>query len=125
MKKMIFVLFICCFAGGAYFMANNGSKNFNTVDWETVSVAEVRFLIFLGADVNARNTYGITPLMLAASRNRNPAVIETLINAGADVNAKDQGGRTALMWARKHNKNSAVIDVLINASALGGSGGIP
>ena len=125
MKKIIFVLFVCCLAGGAYFMANGGSKNFNAVDWENVSVAEVKFLIFFGADVNARNTYGITPLMLAASRNRNPAVVETLINAGADVNAKDQGGRTALMWARKHNKNSAVIDVLVNATAFGEAGGIP
>ena len=114
MKVIIVVLLLCL--GGGYLAVSGGSKNFNKVDWETASVGELKFLILLGADVNARNTTGATPLMLAAARNRDPDVIKALINAGADVNAKDNAGRTPLIWARKYNKNGAVIEVLKEAT---------
>ena len=115
MKKFIFVLFLCCCAGVAYYV-KNGSGNFNNIDWETVSAGKLKILIVLGADVNARNTNGTTPLMLAAARNQNPAVIETLIESGADVNARDQNGRTPLMWAKKYNKNNAILELLTKAT---------
>ena len=45
-------------------------------------------LIQGGADVNAKNKDGLTPLMLAARQNSNPEVLRALMEAGADVNAK-------------------------------------
>lgn len=48
---------------------------------------EIKVAIEAGADVNARNENGSTPLHSAAY-NPNPAVITTLIKAGADVNAR-------------------------------------
>ena len=115
MKKIIFILFFAACSGAVYFVAKDGAGNFNDVDWETVSVGKLRVLIMLGADVNARNTNGATPLMLAAARNKDPAVIEALIDMGANINTKDNNGRTPLMWARRFNKNPAVIDALIKA----------
>jgi ankyrin repeat protein len=49
-------------------------------------------LIKQGADVNARNNEGETPLMTTYSLD----VMKLLVASGADVHAKDSGGKTAL-----------------------------
>ena len=64
-------------------------------------------LIAGGADVNAKSTKGVTPLMIAAAHD-NPPLIGLLIQAGADVNAKTPDGKTALDIA-KSNQNTAAI----------------
>ena len=81
----------------------------------------VRLLIEAGAEVNVKNEYYETALILAA-KNAHTVVVETLINAGADMNAKDHFGRTPLMWAicRGH---ATVVNMLLKAGAR--SGGIP
>ncbi|WP_409152637.1 ankyrin repeat domain-containing protein [Fretibacterium fastidiosum] len=76
----------------------------------------VRQLIQAGADVNAKNEYGWTPLMIAAIENT-PEVLKVLIEAGADVNAKDRNGLTPLMHAAGHNTNPEVLKVLLEAGA--------
>jgi ankyrin repeat protein len=53
-------------------------------------------LIEAGADVNARDTYGVTAMMFAAICG-STEVIERLIDAGADVNARDLDGRSVLI----------------------------
>lgn len=64
--------------------------------------ALVSRLIKDGADVNARNKEGLTPLMMAAGRG-NVKIAALLLNKGADVNAKleleNYRGLTALMFA--------------------------
>lgn len=58
-----------------------------------------RLLIEKGADMNARDDYGRTALMLApkaTAENRFAVdVASLLIEAGADVDAKDDGGKAA------------------------------
>ena len=54
-------------------------------------------LIKFGADVNARDAYGNTALMLTSYINANPEVVNALIKAGANINAKNNQGITALM----------------------------
>jgi len=69
----------------------------------------VRYLLDQGADVNAREQFGQTPLTEAAFHG-NIAVIKELLLRGADVNAiADEG--TALDVAIKTN-NAAVTDLL-------------
>ena len=55
------------------------------------------YLVSNGADANAKDTRGCTPLHYA----RNAAVAATLVKAGADVNAKANDGSTPLAAARR------------------------
>ena len=57
-----------------------------------------------GADIEARNKSGGTPLLWAARFNSNPEVIEALLKAGANAKAKDEEGKTALDYAKKNEK---------------------
>jgi uncharacterized protein len=76
----------------------------------------------VGADVNARDADGITPLMHAARGDRpeiatpgptdHPEVVELLIERGADVNAKTDSGFVALFWAARYG-HAGVAKVLI------------
>ena len=58
-----------------------------------------KFLIEKGANVNAKNAQGSTPLMDVSSYSGNLETAKLLIEKGADVNAKDAQGSTALMKA--------------------------
>jgi len=62
-------------------------------------IAQVKLHIARGADVNAKDEYGVTPLHWAATHGHRD-VAELLIAKGADVNAKDARGRSPLWNAR-------------------------
>jgi ankyrin repeat protein len=78
----------------------------NRIDAELIgatvdnNVPEIRRLLSVGADVNARNNYGETPLYWACIWG-NVAVFKELVDHGADVNTKDRKGDTPLHWASK------------------------
>ena len=75
----------------------------------------VKKALELGADINYRGEYKVTPLMLAAY-NKHEKIVQLLIEKQAYVNATDIFGETALMYtAYKDNLNIATI--LINADA--------
>jgi ankyrin repeat protein/beta-lactamase regulating signal transducer with metallopeptidase domain len=89
-------------------------------------IEEVKRLIAGGADVNAKNEQGYTPLTLgiASQGARIKEVAELLINAGADVNAR--GGlrqvgweaRTPLHWATSDiSRGTAIIPLLLDRGA--------
>ena len=62
----------------------------------------VKTLLDAGADVNAKDGRGMTPLMLAVATNhQNPAVIRMLLDRGANVDVQSNAGETAADWARK------------------------
>jgi ankyrin repeat protein len=64
------------------------------------NVRIVRMLLGAGAEVDARDSTGSTPLMWAAySERANIEVVDALRKAGADVSAKNKRGETALTWA--------------------------
>ena len=68
-----------------------------------------------GAEVNATDERGNTPL-LEAARYGHEDICRVLIAAGADVKAKDKDGKTALMLAVQNNHDD-VVRVLKQAGA--------
>jgi ankyrin repeat protein len=60
-----------------------------------------------GADVNATNERGSTPL-LEAARYGHDDICRVLIAAGADLKAKDKDGKTALMLAVQGDHDEVV-----------------
>ena len=73
------------------------------------SPALVKTLLDAGADINAPDVRGMTPLMLAVATDRQDIeVVRMLLARGADVNAKSLAGETALDWAAKTGKKPAI-----------------
>ena len=70
-------------------------------------VAVVRYLVSLGADVNAINE-GFTPLMSAIAENGNIEVFKYLVSSGASIDGKDD---TLLAFAKEMD-NPAVVEYL-------------
>lgn len=72
-------------------------------------------IIRLGADINASNKMGFTPLMFAAAYNT-PEMVQYILNQGADpLVISLRGDANTLHIAASLNPNPDVIDVLINA----------
>lgn len=63
---------------------------------------DLRAAIAAGADPDARDAFGQTPLMYAVDHARLDAV-RTLVREGADVDARSGAGWTALMYASRHD----------------------
>ncbi len=53
----------------------------------------IKLLIARGADVNAKDTQGMTPIF-----NKVVALTKILVDAGTDITQKSNAGNTALMW---------------------------
>ena len=79
--------------------------------------AIVRVLLDAGAQVNARDVRGMTPLLFAvSSEDQNAEVVRLLLAKSADRALKDASGEDALAWARKFN-SPAVLKLLGAKSA--------
>ncbi len=86
----------------------------------------VRLLLDHGADVNAFDSFGRTPLMYAAISDVLPLdIVKLLIDRGANVNAKDRhtktgdAGLTVLDIANQNGK-TPIVDLLVKSGAKGG-----
>jgi ankyrin repeat protein/mono/diheme cytochrome c family protein len=88
------------------------------------NVRTVGLLLDRGAEVNAANVFGATPLMAAAAAE-DPDTVRLLLDRGADVNAKPNtdgggfiwgGGRTPLMWAA-FRRNEPLAKLLLERGA--------
>jgi ankyrin repeat protein len=77
----------------------------------------VELLLNHGADVNAANTEGVTPLHRAAI-NRMPEVCKLLLDHGASVNAQDNEGRTPITCGAVNDARAAeTVDLLLSRGA--------
>jgi ankyrin repeat protein len=105
---------------------NPDSAAFTGALLETAALADVntvRLLLDHGADVNAFDPFGRSPLMYAAVSDLLALdVVKLLIDRGADVNAKDRHrlsgdtDQTVLDIAKLHG-NTPIVDLLVKAGA--------
>jgi ankyrin repeat protein len=85
---------------------------------ESNNTQEASRLLAAGADVNARNDYGVT-LLQYASAYKQKDLVEFLIAKGADINAKDNRGLTPLLWTftTSQNDRAQIAELLIAKGA--------
>lgn len=76
----------------------------------------VKVLLDAGADVNAKNNAGWTPLMYA-TQHAGSEVVKVLLDAGADVNAKNNDGWTPFLGAVQWSNDSEMVKFLLDAGA--------
>lgn len=101
---------------------------FHRASTHGIHVELLRLLERQGADINAKNKKGFTPLMAAISslhfvsnknndsRTKIEEIVKTILNLGADVDMKDEHGQTALTLARK-SENTYIINLLTKAGS--------
>ena len=77
----------------------------------------VATLLKVGADVKARDSFGGTALMKAASSNHEIEVVTTLLDAGSDLGASTEYGVTAFLAASANNTNPGIVTALLKAGA--------
>ena len=75
--------------------AKSGAEDSIYVAVAVENIEAVKQHLVIGADVNAKDAGGGTPLLVAASRGHKE-IVELLIAEGADVNAKRTNGSTPL-----------------------------
>jgi ankyrin repeat protein len=82
-------------------------------------LAKVTDLLNQGADINARDARGRTPLINGcADIKLSDPIVEMLIDRGADLNIQDLSGYSALMEAAECNKITAVKKMLAKKADL-------
>src|SRR3954447_25593467 len=86
--------------------ANSESPLFQAI-WRG-DARTVATLIAQGADVQAPDDSGATPLMYAALYD-GPDILTDLLDHGARVNAGNRYGATPLMWAAAHTANVTLL----------------
>jgi ankyrin repeat protein len=102
------------------------SENVNAIDKPTNTSALayavehsnrdiVQALLSAGADVNARNSNGISPLM-HLGENATADLVKDLLNAGANPNSVDESGMTPLLHVAE-NAPFQVVKMLLAAGA--------
>ena len=88
---------------------------------EDARIEIVDRLLKMKADVNHRNKSGISPILTAARRVKNPQVITALLKAGAKIDdtykEEPVNGRTPLLIAAETNESPATLSALIKAGA--------
>ncbi|KAF8245126.1 ankyrin [Wilcoxina mikolae CBS 423.85] len=79
----------------------------------------LRLLLEKGAEVEARDVYGITALiLLAQQRDPDHNLVRLLLENGAEVEAKDPAGRTAfIMLALQHSPDYRLLRLLLENGA--------
>jgi ankyrin repeat protein len=83
--------------------------------WNDVETADA--LIRAGANVNAANDLGVTPLLVAAA-DAGPAMVTALLRAGANANSRLPSGETPLMAAARTGQAEAVRALLVHGADL-------
>lgn len=94
----------------------------NDVDSKLLTAASqgnneaVETFLLIGADINAKDAFGKTPLIIA-TEGGHLDIVKTLLNNDAKINERDKNGWTALRVARD-NGNAEAIEILKHHGAM-------
>lgn len=97
-----------------------GSKETPIILWKAAragDIIRVQSLISSGADVNAKNEDGLTPIYSAIKYGQK-AVVELLISHEADVNAKTENGETPLHYSARQGHADIAELLLANGADI-------
>ena len=83
---------------------------------EEIKIKKVKYLLYLGADVNAYSDFNDMTVLMMAVKKGNLEMVKVLAQNGANVNLRDDEGATALMHASIEGKKD-VVKVLLNEGA--------
>jgi len=70
-----------------------------------------------GAEVNARNNGGTTPLMIAAGFSSTPEIVSLLVEKGAEVEARTNFGWTPLIFSAGASTTPEIVTLLLEKGA--------
>ena len=88
--------------------------------WQRARVGHMESAIFAGADINAKNALGRTPLMYAAAHASKAAVVLYLVEQGATIDACSMAGWQPLHFLAASNQEKdvlAIAEILLSAGA--------
>lgn len=88
-----------------------GDTVLHTATMTSLTPSILELLVAGGADVNARNKDGVSPLLIAVQK-RNFAHVKFYAERGADINSADKAGTTPLSLALKDGQ--AMLEMLVN-----------
>ena len=100
-------------------------------DWNTeafyvpATVSDVTRCLEAGADPNARDEWGATPLHYMAQLDGFAEAIEALASAGADLEARNEWGKTPLHTARTGEGVTALLEAGVDLNARDEWGATP
>ena len=83
---------------------------------KTGRMEDVKHCLAAGAEINATDNYGSTPLT-EASCHDHEHILEFLLKQGADPNIADGGDWTAMTYACYYRRNLKIIRMLLEAGA--------
>ena len=95
-KRIVVGIFACTVALTAQETGNANDAYYAAI--RANDLARVQVLLKQGADANAKDARGVTPLMQAAIVG-SPEAMKLLLDNGADPNASNTSGSTALMFS--------------------------
>ena len=122
MRSVLFLMAVSCCVPWPLAAATAGAQA-SCSGWNTkaffvhAGVADVSRCLEAGAEVNARDKFGRTPLHWAATYSNNPAVVTALLKAGAEVNARGRKRGLMPIHAAAYSRLPQIVTVLAQAGA--------